>query len=80
MKVLATGSRSGEFVRAQRDRLGARIDACDARRSKSPSHIEEFRTAVVTELLSWKAAGVPIDAESLLIAVERYDRAKGCAR
>jgi hypothetical protein len=56
--------------------MGERIAALHARRSKSPSHVEEMRTAIVAELIGW-TEGNDIDPWALIYAVEAYDAAKG---
>jgi hypothetical protein len=55
--------------------MGERIAALHARRSKSPSHVEEMRTAIVAELIGW-TEGHDIDPWALINAVETYDNAK----
>lgn len=52
-----------------------RVAACEARTSKSPSHVKELRSAVLRELRDWQD-GLVLSAPSLLSAVERYDEAK----
>lgn len=52
-----------------------RVAALAGRRSKSPSRVEEFRSAVVRELEDWND-GLVIAPVNLLVAVERYDAAK----
>lgn len=59
--------------------LQKRVAALASRRSKSPSHIEEFRSAVVVEVERWTAGFEP-NGRRLLEAVEAYDRAKGGSR
>jgi hypothetical protein len=56
--------------------MGERIAVLHARRSKSPSHVEEMRTAIVAELIGW-TDGKDIDPWALIYAVEAYDGAKG---
>lgn len=53
-----------------------RVNALAAKRSKSPSHIEALRSAVVSELEDWRD-GLVIAPVNLILAVERYDAAKG---
>jgi hypothetical protein len=53
-----------------------RVDALSARTSKSPSHVEVFRSTVVQEL-GKRANGGALSARNLLEAVERYDEVKG---
>lgn len=53
-----------------------RIAACEQRTSKSPSHAEDLRSAVVRELRDWHE-GLVVSMPNLLTAVERYDEAKG---
>lgn len=52
-----------------------RVDALANRRSRSPSHVEELRSAIVRELEDWRD-GLIIAPCNLITAVERYDDAK----
>lgn len=59
--------------------LRERLEYAYGRASKSPSHIEEFRSAVLEAAQALVDGFVPTP-EDLLDAVERYDAAKGGAR
>ncbi|MEJ7787698.1 MAG: hypothetical protein WKF96_23090 [Solirubrobacteraceae bacterium] len=52
-----------------------RVAACEARTSTSPSHAEELRSAVLSELRDWQD-GMVLSPGILLSAVERYDEAE----
>lgn len=60
----------------RQDNLNERVAALSKRRSKSPSHVEELRSAVLRELEDWRE-GLIFSPVNLLVAVERYDEAKG---
>jgi hypothetical protein len=49
-----------------------RVEALLGRRPKSPSHVEELRSAVVRELEDW-TDGLVIAPMNLVAAVEQYD-------
>lgn len=51
------------------------LDAIN-RTSKSPSHVEEFRSAILAEVVRASDTDKPLRTGVVLRAIERYDRAK----